>query len=75
MPGSGGLRAGPPAGYPSTLASGIGLQLGTTTYTTRTLTIQARKVGGAAVPNARVDVSGGPVPVYRTVAQWPLITL
>lgn len=54
-----------PQDYPNDLTSNFTLTL--TPYATGTLSVQVRKTtGGAAVPGARVEVTGGPVPVFLT---------
>jgi hypothetical protein len=54
----------PPA-YPTNLISSLNLALGTTQFTTRTLTVTVRK-NTAPVANALVTVSGGPASTYLT---------
>jgi hypothetical protein len=61
---AGALSATVPNAYPTDLTSTFTLALGAAPYTTRSVTWKVATATGAAVPNARVEVTGGPFPVY-----------
>jgi prepilin-type N-terminal cleavage/methylation domain-containing protein len=53
-----------PNNYPTDLTSSFTVGLGATPYTTRSVTWRVVNSGGAAVPGARVEVTGGPAATY-----------
>jgi hypothetical protein len=54
----------PAAGYPGNLTSSYTLTLPTAAQSVWPLTVHAQTSGGSAVSNARVEISGGPLPTY-----------
>jgi prepilin-type N-terminal cleavage/methylation domain-containing protein len=55
-----------PNAYPTDLTSSYTLTVGSTPLALTPLTVKVTTAAGVAVKNARVDVNGGPVPVYLT---------
>jgi len=55
-----------PDNYPTVLTSAVTVVMSSSAYTLKTLTITVKNSGGTAVSGARVDVTGGPVPILLT---------
>jgi type II secretory pathway pseudopilin PulG len=55
-----------PTTYPTDLSSSFALSFGATPLATQTLTVKVQSSSGAALGNARVDVTAGPASVYLT---------
>lgn len=59
---SSGTAVSVPSSYPTTLTQSVTVKLGSTVYTTKTVTVKVTK-GGSNDTNARVEVTGGPAGV------------